>query len=71
MGSSPVAFKYFCSFFFNLLISCLLILILCTAGYIYLNLACVYETNTAPLIISINSLHAEYFLRRLLSSADF
>ena len=41
----------------------------------YLNLACVYVTNTAPCIISIslhaiNSLHAEYSLRLLLSSAN-
>ena len=77
MGSSPVEFKYFFFyFFFDLLVSLSLFLILCTTGYINLNLACVYVTNTAPLIISIsqhvnNSLHAEYFSRPLLSSADF
>ena len=77
MGSSPVAFKYFFFiFFFNLLVSLSLFLILCTAGYIYLNLTCVYVTNTALRIILIslhvnNSLHAEYFSRPLLSSADF
>ena len=48
--SSPVAFKYFFHFFFDLLVSLSLhvFLILCTTGYIYLNLACVYVTNTAP-----------------------
>ena len=49
VGSSPVAFKYFFSiFFFDLLVSLSLLLILCTTGYIYLTLACVYVTNTAP-----------------------
>ena len=46
--SSPVAFKHFFPFFFDLLVSLSLFLILCTTGYIYLNLACVYVTNTAP-----------------------
>ena len=53
-------------FFFDLLVSLSLFSILCTTGYMYLNLACVYVTNTAPCIISISlrviySLHAEYF----------
>ena len=58
MGSSPVAFKdfFFSFFFFDLLVSLSLFLILCTTGFMYLNLAWVYVTNTAPLIISI-SLH--------------
>ena len=57
MGSSPVAFDYFFFvLFFDLLFSLSLFLILCTTGYMYLNLACVYVTNTAPCIISI-SLH--------------
>ena len=72
MGSSPVAFKYFFIFIFDLLVSLFLLLILCTSGYIYFNLACVYVTNTAPRIISIslhvnNSLRAEYFSRPMLS----
>ena len=77
MGSSPVAFEYiFFVLFFYFLVSLSLFLSLCTTGYMYLNLACVYVTNTAPCIISIslhviNSLHAEYSLRLLLSSADF
>ena len=54
MGSSPVAFKIFFDFFYDLLVS--FFLILCTTGYMYLNLACVYVTNTAPLIISISLL---------------
>ena len=49
MGSSPVAFMYiFSSFFLDLLVSLSLFLILCTTGYIYLNLARVYVTITAP-----------------------
>ena len=49
MGSSLVAFKYFVFIFiFDLLVSLSLFLIFCTTGYIYLNLACVYVTNTAP-----------------------
>ena len=49
VGSSPVAFKYFLfHFLFDLLVSLSLFLILCTTGYIYLNLACVNVTNTAP-----------------------
>ena len=76
MGSSPVEFKYFFLFLRGLQVSLSLFLILCTTGHVYLNLACVYVTNTAPKIFSIslhviNSLHAEYFLRLLLSSADF
>ena len=77
MGSSPVAFKYFFFHFsFNLLVSLSLFLILCTPGNIFLNLACVYVTNTAPWIISISLhviiyLHAEYFCDFFLSSADF
>ena len=77
MGSSPVAFKLFFHLLFDLLVSLSLFLILCTTGYIYLNLACVYVTNAhVAVIISIrpyviNSFHAEYFLRLLLSSADF
>ena len=79
MGSSPVAFELFfvCFFvlFFDLLVSLSLFSILCTTGYIYLILACVYVTNTASCISInlhvINSLHAEYSLRLLLSSADF
>ena len=47
VGSSPVAFKYFLLIFFDLLVSLSLFLILCTTGYIYLNLACVYVTNKA------------------------
>ena len=39
---------FFFSFFFDLLVSSSLFLILCTTGYIYLNLACVNVTNTAP-----------------------
>ena len=68
VGSSPEAFKYFYSFFFNLLFSLSLFLILCTTGYMYmyLNLPCVYVTNKGSRIISIslhviNSWHAEYF----------
>ena len=48
VGSSPVAFKnffFFFFFFFDLQVSLSLFLILCTTGYIYLNLACVYVTN--------------------------
>ena len=79
MGSSQVEFKHIffsCFFFFDLLVSLSLFLILCTTGYMYLNLACVYVTHTAPRIMSIslhviNSLHADYFLRLLLSSANF
>ena len=76
MSSSPVAFKYFFHFFFDLLVSLSLLLILCTPGYIYLNLACVYVTNTAPWLISINlhvinSLHADYFLRLLYDLLTF
>ena len=77
MGSSPVATEYFFFvLFFDLLISLSLFSILCTTGYMYLNLTCVYVANTAPRIIKIrlhmiNSLHAEYFLRLRLSSADF
>ena len=76
MGSSPVAFDFFFVFFFDLLVSLSLFSILHTTGYMYLNLACVYVTNTAPCIISIslhviNSLHAEYSLRLFLSYADF
>ena len=52
VGSSPVAFKFFFVyfFFFDLLV---FILDLGTTGYmyIYLNLACVYVTNTTPRII--------------------
>ena len=49
VGSSQVAFKdFFSHFFFELLASLSLFLILCRTGYIYLNLACVYVTNTAP-----------------------
>ena len=50
VGSSPVAFKYifFFNFSFDLLVSLSLFLFLCTPGYINLNLACVYVTNTAP-----------------------
>ena len=50
VGSSPVAFKhiFFHFFFFDFLVSLSLFLILCTTGYIYLNLACVYVINTAP-----------------------
>ena len=49
MGSSPVAcMYYFFISFFDLLVSSSLFLILCKTGYIYLNLACVYVTNTAP-----------------------
>ena len=51
VGSSQVAFKFvFFSFVFlgDLLVSSSLFLILCTTGYIYLNLACGYVTNTAP-----------------------
>ena len=40
MGSSPVACMYFFIFFFDLLVSSSLFLILCTTGYICLNLAC-------------------------------
>ena len=67
MGSSPVTFEYFCFvLFFDLLIYLSLFPILCTTGYMYLNLACVYVTNTAPFINKINlhminSLHVEYF----------
>ena len=43
VGSSPVAFKHFFLISFDLLVSLSLFLILCTTGYIYLNLACVYE----------------------------
>ena len=52
VGSSPVGFKYFFHFFFDLLVCSSLFLILCTTGYVYLNLACVgvCVTNTAPLI---------------------
>ena len=47
MGSSPVAFMYFffSIFFFDLLVSSSLFLILCTTGYINFNLECVYVTN--------------------------
>ena len=42
-------YVFFFSFlFFDLLVSSFLFLILCTIGYINLNLACVYVTNTAP-----------------------
>ena len=73
MGSSPVAFEYF---FFRFVFRFASFSILYTTGYMYLNLACDYVTNTAPCIILIsvdviNSLHAEYSLRLLLSSADF
>ena len=77
MGSSPVAFEYFFfRFVFRFASFFVFVSILCTTGYMYLNLACVYVTNTAPCIISIslhviNSLHAEYSLKLLLSSADF
>ena len=76
MVSSPVAFEFFFVLFFDLLVSLSLFSIMCRTGYMYLNLACVYVTNTAPCIISIslhviNSLHAEYSLRLLLSYADF
>ena len=40
VGSSPVAFKhFFFHFFFDLLVALSLFLILCTTGYIYLNMA--------------------------------
>ena len=48
VGSSPVELKYFFLFFFDLQVSLSLFLILCTTGYVYLKLACVYVTNTAP-----------------------
>ena len=52
VGSSPVKFEFFFFvLFFDLLISLSLFSILCTTGYMYLNLACVYVTNTAPFII--------------------
>ena len=42
VGSSPVAFEYiFFVLFFDLLVSLSLFSILCTTGYMYLNLACV------------------------------
>ena len=50
VGSSPVEFKYI--FFFGggggLQVSLSVFLILCTTGYVYLNLTCVYVTHTAP-----------------------
>ena len=63
VGWSPVAFHFFFFFLFNLLILSSLFLILCTHGYIFLNLAYVYSTNTdiETNIMSIsqnNSLHA-------------
>ena len=61
MGSSPVAFKYFFSIFSNLLVSLSLFLIVCTTGYVYLNLTCVYVTNTAPWKIKI-SLFAHWII---------
>ena len=39
---------FFYPFFFDMLVSLSLLLILRTTGYIYLNLACVYVANTAP-----------------------
>ena len=48
VGSSPEAFNYIFRFFFDLLVSLSLFLILCTTGYMYLNLAYDYVTNTAP-----------------------
>ena len=51
MGLSPEAFKFvgfFSVFFFDLLVSLSLFLILCTNGYLYLNLVCVYVKNKAP-----------------------
>ena len=73
MGSSPVAFKYFCSLFFDFFI---LDFVNNWIGLHLFDLACVYVTNTAPRIISLRlhviySLHAKYLLRLLLSSADF
>ena len=76
--SSSINAFFFFHFSFDLLVSLSLFFILCSPGYIYLNLACVYVKNKAQLIISIslrvitcNSLHAKHFLRLLLSSADF
>ena len=47
MGSSPVAFKYiFFSFFFRFASFIVFILDFVQPGYINLNLACVYVTNT-------------------------
>ena len=68
MGSSPVAFKwvFFFIFFFDLLVNLSLFLILCTTGYIYLNLSCVYVSNNFN-----KPTCDEYFLRLLLSSVDF
>ena len=77
MGSSPVAFKHFFSFTFRFASVFVFVFYFVPTGYIYFNLACVYVTNAhVAVIISIspyviNSLHAEYFLRLLLSSADF
>ena len=75
MGSSPVPFKIF---FFNLLVSLSLFLILCTNLFEFgMSLGNKYSTvnifnkptSYAPGLHVFNSLHAEYFLRFLLSSA--
>ena len=74
MGSSPVALKYFLFIFFDLLVSLSLFLILCTTGYIYLDLACVYLSSTVNKFNKppCDQLFARCIsLRLLLSSADF
>ena len=56
MGSNPGALKYFFfSFlFFDFLVCLYLFLILCTTGYIYLNLVCVYVTNNFDNLCTLN-----------------
>ena len=77
MGSSPVPFKIFL-LFFDLLVSLSLFLILCTNLFEFgMGLCNKYRTvnifnkpsSYAPGLHVFNPLHAEYFLRFLISSA--
>ena len=61
MGSSPVAFMHFLYFFFDLLVSKSLFLILCATGYIYFNLECVYVTIST--VNNFNKPTCELFAR--------
>ena len=55
MGASQVVFKFvFFHFLFDLQVSLPLFLILCTTGYIYLNLVCVYVTNAHVAVNNFN-----------------
>ena len=76
MGSSPVAFEYFFFRFVFRFASFFVFILDCVHNWIHVFEFGIYVTNTAPCIISIslhviNSLHAEYSLRLLLSYADF